>query len=307
MSLLRYTLFWTLLLFQVAGLAHVDPVGDVHPRIVIEGKNFSILFGNNKENRPPYSDVTKTYWFESWMNVYKTVISSGGKVLENRVKTENPKVIPRKTYWTDDGRIRIVEGGKENLITPKWPKKIEYIQDVVWSGNKVWAVFSYPSDGSPFDGSSSWLIYPFFFVAIDRDAGAISVSEPIGNPSRIYDFPVASHMIQLGHYLYIVWAQEIPDGKVDVEIKGEGTVKMDTFRADLILSRYDTNTGKLKHSVIEKLKSTNIHIDIAEIESKMLIAHHDEGKINWRIVDLASQPFSEKIKIEQDGGGKRDK
>ena len=231
------------LLTGTEAAAHQDYAGDTHPFAVVEQGRFVVHFKNNQEKK-----------------AYRLVVSAVGEVVSPR------SAVADKEYADYDTRYKRREVDGRRVVFPQWESlhRGKPFYDVLeqgrpaqrvqlpWGSRRVKIVH----DALVTSREVVLLVTPelqLFSFPRGGARGSTPVSLRLGEPYRIYDFPVASNVARFKDGYLVCW--------------------IDTSQR-LLLTWWSPSTGKHKTVEVAARTDWNTSISIAVIGDALLIAHH---------------------------------
>ena len=264
------------------GFAHEDPNGDVHPLVTVEKGNIVIWFINNTEKRTSP---------ESNANVYRTVMDTDGSAIVVRQPVPNaPSSIPDwavklGSLYPFDTKDRLGLG-----LPLKWQEPVSDVDGI--TEHKGNLIFHMSGSGDP-----------FYFGAYDLKAKRLTSAARIGTPGRIYFFPAASSAIVIGKDAYLAWIEERDRKREKLELADGSFADGVSSKTQLVLSKWRIGTKGVSHLPIRQTFDNNVHISIAHIGPRILIAWHEgfggvalsRSKVWTHLVDLETAVFRSEL------------
>jgi hypothetical protein len=249
------------LLAVCLALGHVDPRGNIYPRVSVENDQFIVAFNETDDDReksaisrmvftvndstvPPQlassdrqvsvptvgtvevksdiESVTAADGKEGWHLVLET--TKGGQLKQTAlpVKTEEKPWIA--SYWIDDGQIAV-----------------------------LWNIKTHSPD-DPLTLKLSWM---------DRNELPSGVTSDVGWPAYIYHFPRVSKLVLAEGKLWFAWVRSEPD-----------ETKIDMFRWVTVLTSYDPKTKRMDHTALPQKSDWNTSLSMALCKGWLCIAWH---------------------------------
>lgn len=251
-----------------AAAAHEDDIGDVHPKVVVEGDRFAVYFQNNENddfaNRPKF----------------KSILDREGKVITDReLVTEIPndpipeyvsnEHVPDEFTQGPDAFFTISNWETDengNPILMQWTRKKQREIPLDWDDSLIGWIYGLAvtesayiltvSQTKPLEPDPKGADKILRWYVFSRNEPQNLTILDIGNPVRIYDFPQTSEYKTFANCVYVAWMGWEKD-------RGHG----------LFLTQLDLD----KMTAISKRVSDghgNSPPSIGLLDGKILIAHH---------------------------------
>jgi hypothetical protein len=231
------------LLTGTEAVAHRDYAGDTHPFVVVEQGRFVIHFTNNQDRRN-----------------YRMVLSAAGEIVSPR------SAVSAAEFADYEARYKRRELEGRRYVFPQWERQHQGkpFYDVLetgrpaqrvqlpWGSRKVNIVH----DALVTSQEVVLLVTPelqlcSFTRTGPRAAGPVSLR--LGEPYRIYDFPIASNIARFRQAYLVCWIDK---------------------SQRLLLTWWNPVTGRHQTVELEAKTDWNTAISIAVAGDTLLIAHH---------------------------------
>ena len=255
----------------------MDPVGDVHPEVKVEGDRFSLYFYNNAAEE----DFTNHPY-------YRVVYSSTGELISPRQRiSEAPQrfsaawdeeALPRGNKTADfkvDTNGHFFEStnrqsGQTNRRRLMWPNgKMVFQNFHDWAVSETHLVLLGTIETPKF-GNNGFPATDLALASFEIDAGNPPVMTVLGRVPTIYEFPRCSNLIVNDFGFHVAW---MCDGS------GEFGEKLKPYTFNL--TSWDPAVRKRKTQDLKADYRWNTSISIASIDDRLCIAWHD-GRIYSR-------------------------
>ncbi len=231
--------------------AHSDPLGDVHPRVLIESGNFAIYFNTNS--------IGYNY-LEGDHPVFRMLFTPEGRLLAPRhlVKSKPVKksvINVDRFNNTKPNAVISLPGGKKQTLALAWPTDsvVTMVEGSCITPNHIAVALKHSSeelDEGPKD---------FFLYLFPREGFAKPERFLIGEPATIYDFPTASNVVYAKGRFWVAWARE-------PKKKGQ--------EYEMVLSSMVPGSGKTVQRVMDAPADWNSHLSMAVIGDRLCLAYH---------------------------------
>ncbi|HRQ90821.1 MAG TPA: hypothetical protein PLA50_18675 [Bacteroidia bacterium] len=242
-------LFSVLLLGTASLQGHQDPVGDVHPAVMVENGRFSVYFRNNERAAE-----------------FRKVYRSSGKLAIPRHRVKETPDSGRRARRTEGGRSFSLDEECRNLIIRSgdevsgkialpWPggKMPTRCRDYVVVGGWLVMLGTLPHPDSP--DQRTLLTLSFF----DWQHPGPPKTLHLGEVATIYFSPTSSPLAPVGDRLALAWMGQ-PEGQEDRQF---------------CLTTVDASGQRLATRKLADAYQWNTTISVAAIGSRLCIAWHD--------------------------------
>lgn len=237
-----------------AALAHSDPLGDVHPVVLIESGNFAIYFSTN---------AVGYNYLEGDQPVFRMLYTAKGRLLAPRHVVKNKPVqesainIDRFNNPRPNAEISL-PGGKKQIFALAWPKDFEIIMVESSTINSDHIVIALKGASAEVDERDE-TYKDFFLYLFPREGFAKPERFLIGQPATIYDFPTASNVVYANGKFWIAWVRERKKEKIEYE---------------MVLSCVVPGSGEITERILDTPADWNSHLSMAVIGDRLCLAYH---------------------------------
>lgn len=261
-----------------SGIAHQDPIGDIHPYVSVENGKFAVSFSNSDRGTMPL------------VPMYRMIFDRDGELFLPRHAIEEERVRNIPAWY--GGTVRFHDGNNYRIDGSAMNLRVESESGEVRS-----YVLPWENGKCPFqifeDFAVAEKLYllgtimgdsvrdPEFFLAeFDLNNLRTPLFKKLGRVETIYDFPVCSPLVVDGDRVAVAWMGK-PAGE-------EGRA--------FVLSTLDPDTGEIRSRSLDADPMWNTSISMASIRGRLCIAWHtgsiygrfEKARIETLFVDLAN-------------------
>lgn len=264
MQILRYWLMvcaLSVVIFPSEVSAHQDPVGDVHPQVVVENGRFAVYFRPNWDSG--YS-----------ANQFRVIYSKLGELIAPRhLPSAEPKgYVPvwdggsAKSFGRSEVRVdaqaKIAEFTGEDGISRShrllWKDGImpfHMVEDFSASETHLALLGTFQDPDDPWHTELAVAVF-------DLHRLALPVIIRLGEVATIYDFPTCSNLIESNGQFHFAWMGR----ELGADVGGDGHA--------LRLSSIDPVRNKSHSLKLDADYNWNTHLSMAAVEDRICIAWH---------------------------------
>lgn len=268
--------FWLALAVGVArAFAHQDPLGEVHPEVVVVGRQFQVFYTDNSitPSVTPSDPIT-----------FRHIFDERGKLVRKSEVVPSDRIVKLE----DQPRITLPEPltgvshrfKQSDFIVPQWSRKHQgkpfylvadaqrYIRkELQWGGTLIDIVQDFIVTESdlimlatkqrpkPAPSTAHVDLWIFHF---DRSSGSMAGQQRLGDPTFIWDFPGTSNLTLTNNFVRVVWNE------------AARTVGNPTLH----LATYDLSGKTLEDRPLPFASHWNTKISIAAIADTLCLAYH---------------------------------
>lgn len=238
--------------------AHEDPRGDVHPQIWVENGNFAVYFRSNLEQRE----------YDDFVPSYRVVYSPQGKLLAPRHSVAKIPDAPGADRWSLTATTRegeslsfarfsreyhgkpsytVTQDGRARHYRLPWPNNVEISDLHAVTADEKSIMVAATATGSKFS----------FYHFVRGRFLLPSVAE-IGQPNTIYEFPVASNIVQAGGKFWIAWMRWNEEKQI----------------VETVLSHWQPGVETVTSVALNSPGDGNSHLSLATNGDALCLAYH---------------------------------
>lgn len=274
----------------VSILAHMDPVGEVHPEVLVAGKQFQVFYSDNslsRSNSPSAPTIFRRVFDDRGTMVQDSEVVQSDRIPQtgNRPRIALPEPLNGITHRFKQSEYIMPEWQRKHQRKPfylvaddkryirkelQWlSTSIDIVQDfIVTEFDLVVLATKLKPDHTPSTSEVDLWIFHF-----DRSTGSIVSEKRLGDPTFIYNFPGTSKLSLTESLVRVVW-NEAP--------KPAGT-------PILHLATYDVSTRILSDRPLPFASTWNISISIGVVSDVLCLAYHGVSpKLAIKFIDLRS-------------------
>jgi hypothetical protein len=258
----------------------------VHPIINVEAGQFVVYYTDTSKDSSSGKggDVRGIY--------YKAAVSRDG--LTSREKVEvSPESVARRWHAARDNPFETVPRGGAALPLG-WDKQASVIGG-----------FCQKDATLTFHMSASRIGYgnfPMYLGAYSIPEKRLRASIQVGNPGRIYSFPVASQTVLRDEHVYVAWIEERDRKKEMVEGGNGAPVEVTSSKTQMVISRWRIGDDYVLHWPIRQTIGDNSSIDLEIHKNQALVAWHEgighfNSRIGTALLNLNETEFSPELPL----------
>lgn len=277
-------LIWIVYLLAPLGLrsalAHEDPPGDVHPRVVAVNGRFEVYFNNNR-HRFSQDEAER----KKPTPVFRRIFAADGTLISLRepfTGDEPPSEASLEEQRNSAGAVSDPQLGqdsemREDQFRLGWWNTSQYIlRDSLLAANRLSA-------------------RSFSLHLVEASSGKIVKSAEVGRPARIIFLARTSEAIRMGDDIVVAWMEEkLLKEEIRLDEYGRTNILRDV-RYRMVLTRWNPETGQVLHAPLADALDGNITVSLGNVGKTMLVAWNERGAIRTRSIQVDALSFVPKL------------
>jgi hypothetical protein len=250
---------------------HQDPLGDIHPVVLLEGDGFAVYHQSN-DPKVPERDVwhKQVHDLDGSLAVPRHRVPADQRERLEELLTRHydqrlapgPRVEVSKLAG-DSAAFGLVQtnGGRSRSVLPvECPQNARVSQTFA---TETEVAFSW----STIERGQDALVGVLRVSLARSDGVAQGRTVIVGKACAIYDFPVASNLVWAAGRWWVAWVRD--DTPADAVENDEGNRTYHT-----VLSCVESGTGKVSHEVLPGISHWNSHLSVATHGGWICVAWH---------------------------------